>query len=101
MRTKPFSKLRDKMTPEQKAKSETRSKLVSLHIALIELQESLGITQEDLEKDLGIDFSNFSDLDNSDDIKIIFLSNYIKALGGNLKLVAHFPDREIVLAKYE
>ncbi len=89
------------MTPERKAKIEARVKLALLHIALIELQQSLGITQEDLEKDLGIDFSYVSELDNFDDIQITALSRYIKALGGTLKLVAHFPNEEIVLAQFE
>ncbi len=101
MKTKPFSELRKKMTPEQKAHSEARAKLVSLHIALIELQQSLGIAQEDLEKDLGIDFSYVSELENSDDIQITTLRSYIKALGGSLKLVAHFPNEEIVLTQFE
>ncbi|MBW4603404.1 MAG: hypothetical protein KME29_28525 [Calothrix sp. FI2-JRJ7] len=45
MNTKRFSELRKKMTPEQRAKSEARAKLVSLHISLIELQNTLGIPQ--------------------------------------------------------
>ncbi|MEH2113548.1 helix-turn-helix domain-containing protein [Nostoc sp.] len=72
-----------------------------LHLALIELQESLGLTQDDLEKDLSIVESTLSELENQQDIKVSTLSRYIKALGGNLKLVAHFPDEEIVLAQFE
>ncbi len=68
MKTKPFSELRRKMTPEQIAKSEARAKLVSLHISLIELQKTLGISQENLEKELGIDLANISELDDIDDI---------------------------------
>lgn len=69
MKTKPFSELRRKMTPEQIAKSEARAKLVSLHISLIELQKTLGISQENLEKELGIDLANISELDDIDDIQ--------------------------------
>lgn len=50
MNTKPFSELRKKMTPKQRAKSEAHAKLISLHISLIELQNTLGISQENLEK---------------------------------------------------
>jgi hypothetical protein len=101
MKTKPFSELQKRMTPERKAKIEARVKLASFHIALIELQQSLGITQEDLEKDLGFNFSCASELDNFDDIQIITLSRYIKALGGSLKLIAYFPNEEIVLTQFE
>lgn len=101
MNTKPFSELRNKMTPEQRAKSEARAKLVSLHISLIELQKSLGISQENLEKEIGIDLANISELDNMDDIQILTLFRYIKALGGSLKIVANFPEKEVVLAQFE
>jgi hypothetical protein len=40
-------------------------------------------------------------LDNPEDLLISALSNYIKALGGNLKLIADFPQKEIVLAQFE
>lgn len=39
MKTKPFSELQKRMTPEQRAKSDARAKLVSFHIALIELKQ--------------------------------------------------------------
>jgi septal ring factor EnvC (AmiA/AmiB activator) len=103
MRTKPFSELRKRMTPEQRAESETRAKLALLHITLMELQESLGLTQDDLEKHLSSIGSTISELENQEDIQVATLSRYIKALGGSLKLVAHFPDEEkdIVLAQFE
>jgi DNA-binding XRE family transcriptional regulator len=101
MKTKPFSELRKRMTPKRRAESKTRAQMMLLHLALIELQESLGLTQDDLEKDLSIVESTLSELENQQDIQVSILSRYIKALGGNLKLVAHFPDKEIVLAQFE
>ncbi|MEH1945143.1 MAG: transcriptional regulator [Nostoc sp.] len=101
MKTKPFSELRNRMTPEQRAESETRAKLMSLHLTLMELQESLGLTQDDLEKNLSDVESTVLELDNQEDIQVSTLSRYIKALGGNLKIVADFPQEEIVLAQFE
>ncbi|WP_448272991.1 transcriptional regulator [Nostoc sp. DSM 114160] len=89
------------MSPEQRAKSEIRAKLMSLHITLMELQESLGVTQDDLEKKLSDVESTILELENQEDIQISTLSRYIKALGGNLKIVANFPQEEIVLAQFE
>ncbi|MTJ51682.1 transcriptional regulator [Anabaena sp. UHCC 0253] len=101
MKTKPFSELRKQMTPERRAKNKTRAQLMSLHLTLLELQQSLGLTQDEIE----IDFNNFeatiSELDNQEDIQVSTLSRYIKALGGNLKIVAHFPNEEITLAQFE
>ncbi|WP_332988952.1 hypothetical protein [Scytonema sp. PRP1] len=53
MKTKPFSELRNEMTPERRAKNKTRAQLMLLHLALLEVQQSLEIVQDDLEKDLG------------------------------------------------
>ena len=98
MRPKPFSELRSQMTPEQRAASEARVQLALLHLALMELQKSSRISQDD--KDLNVFQSALFELEQ-DDIQISTLSRYIKALGGNLKLVAHFPDKEIVLSQFE
>ena len=101
MKTKPFSELRKKMTPERRAKNKTRAQLMSLHLTLLELQQSLGLTQDEIKIDLNDFEANISDLENQEDIQISTLSRYIKALGGNLKIVAHFPNEEITLAQFE
>ncbi|BAY21682.1 putative transcriptional regulator [Calothrix sp. NIES-2100] len=103
MKTKPFSELRKRMTPERRAKSKTRAKLALLHINLMELQESLVLTEDDLEKDLGSVESILSNLENQEDIQVVTLSRYIQALGGSLKLVANFPneEKEIILAQFD
>lgn len=91
-RTKPFKNLLQQMAPESRAKVETQVQLALLHLALVERQKSSGYTGEDF---------NFSELQNIDDISVSVLSGYIKALGGNLKLVADFPDQEVVLAQFK
>lgn len=101
MKTKPFSELRKRMTPERRAKNKTRAQLMLLHLTLAELQESLGVTQDDMSKDLDVVQSALSKLESQDDIQVSTLSSYIKALGGSLKLVADFPNEEIVLAQFE
>ncbi|MEH1850826.1 MAG: transcriptional regulator [Nostoc sp.] len=101
MKTKPFSELRNRMSPERRERNKTRAQIALLHLTLMELQESLGVTQDDLEKKLSDVESTISELENQEDIQVSTLSRYIKALGGNLKIVADFPQEEIVLAQFE
>ena len=101
MKTKPFSELRKNMTPERRAKNKTRAKLMSLHLTLLELQQSLGLTRDEIETDFNNFETTVAELENQEDIQISTLSRYIKALGGNLKIVAHFPNEEITLAQFE
>jgi hypothetical protein len=101
MKTKPFSELRNRMTPERRAKNKIRAQLALLHLTLLEQRKASGYTDEELEKDLNNFESAFSELDNPAELEISTLSRYIQALGGSLKLVADFPDKEIVLAQFE
>jgi len=101
MKTKPFSELRKRMTPVQRAESEILGKVALLHLNLLELQQSLGLTQDEIETDFNNFETTVAELENQEDIQISTLSRYIKALGGNLKIVAHFPNEEITLAQFE
>jgi hypothetical protein len=101
MKTKPFSELRKKMTPKQRAKSEVMSKIALLHLNLLEIQASLGVTSEEIEAEFNDFEANISELENLEDISIYTLSRYIKALGGNLKIVANFSNQEVTLAQFE
>ncbi|RUT10249.1 hypothetical protein DSM106972_007440 [Dulcicalothrix desertica PCC 7102] len=100
MKTKPYIKLRNQMSPERRAKNATRAKIALLHLTLIELQNSLGIAHEDLENS-DVILPDIQMIENQGEINISTLSEYIKALGGNLKIVANFPEKEIVLAQFD
>lgn len=101
MKTTPFSELRKRMTVEQRAKSDILAKLMLLHINLLERKESLGLTQDNLQEKLNIVEFILSELENQEEIQVSTLSRYINALGGSLKIVADFPDEEIVIAQFE
>ena len=101
MKTKPFSILREKMTPQQRAESETRAQLVLLHLTLSELRKSLNFTQEEVADKLGVVQSALSKIEHQDDIQVSTLSKYIESLGGSLKIVAHFPDQEIIISQFD
>ncbi|OKH30473.1 transcriptional regulator [Calothrix sp. HK-06] len=100
MKTKPFSELRNKMSPERRARNEIRTKIALIHLTLMELQTSLGLTHENLE-DSDIVLPELAMSENQENIDISALSEYIKALGGSLKIVANFPEKEIVLAQFD
>ncbi|BAB72561.1 helix-turn-helix domain-containing protein [Anabaena sp. FACHB-709] len=101
MKTKPFDELRKKMTPEQQAESEMQANLVLLKLTLSELRESLGQTQGDVAKNMGVVQSALSKIEHQDDIQISTLSRYIKSLGGSLTIIACFPDQEVVISQFD
>ena len=96
-----FNELRAKMTPAQREKSREQAQAMLTEIALQELRHSLGLTQEQVAQALDIKQSSLSKLENQDDMYITTLIRLIHALGGRLKLVASFPDREVLLNQFE
>lgn len=101
MKTKPFDELRKKMTPEQLLESEMQANLALLKLTLSELRESLGHTQSDVAKNMGVVQSALSKIEHQDDIQISTLSRYIKSLGGSLTIIARFPDQEVVISQFD
>jgi transcriptional regulator with XRE-family HTH domain len=101
MKTKPFKELRKRMTPEQQAESEMQANLGLLKLTLSELRESLGHTQSDVAKNMGVVQSALSKIEHQDDIQISTLSRYIKSLGGSLTIIARFPDQEVVISQFD
>jgi transcriptional regulator with XRE-family HTH domain len=101
MKTKPFNELRKKMTPEQQVESEMQANLALLKLTLSELRESLGHTQSDVAKNMGVVQSALSKIEHQEDIQISTLSRYIKSLGGSLTIIARFPDQEVVIFQFD
>ena len=55
------------------------------------------MTQSDVGAAMGIEQAAVSKLERRNDMHVSTLRDYIRALGGELKLVASFPDGDIAL----
>lgn len=98
--SKSFEVLRAKMTPEQRKRSKARAKEIMAELALRGLRKSLNITQEQLAKILRMKQSAVSRFEGQGDMYISTLSRVIIALGGRLKLIAAFPDKEVEIRRF-
>lgn len=84
-------------TPERRARLETEKRAFQSALALADLRESQGITQQSLAASLGTGQSNISRIEHEDDVYLSTLADYIAALGGRLEISAVFPDRTVRL----
>ncbi len=75
-----------------------RGKAVSILAAmsLADLRRERGRNQTDVARHLDIAQPNVSKLEGQPDALLSTLGNYIKALGGELEIVAKFPDGQAV-----
>jgi DNA-binding XRE family transcriptional regulator len=89
--------LKDKMKtlpPKRRKKVEARAaQLIAEELSLRDLRKARAKTQVAVAKELGINQEGVSRLEKRSDLMLSTLRNYIEAMGGELHLLAEFPDR--------
>ena len=71
--------------------------LIAEEMTLRELRRARKLTQVRLAKALGISQDGVSRLEKRSDLLLSTLRKSVEAMGGNLSLVAEFPDRKPVI----
>lgn len=96
MPTTPWSQVRRKRTPAQDAEVQRIKEAGDRYAGRLGLVRALGapgVTQVQLAERLSISQAAVSQLEARQDAKVSTLREYVEALGGELHLVAEFPDR--------
>jgi DNA-binding XRE family transcriptional regulator len=71
--------------------------LIAEEMTLQELRQARKLTQVRMAKVLGISQDGVSRLEKRSDLLLSTLRKSVEAMGGNLSLVAEFPDRDPVV----
>ena len=86
------------LSSAQRKKVEARAaELVAEEMTLQELRRARKLTQVSVAKALGITQDSVSRLEKRSDILLSTLRKTVQVMGGNLSLVAEFPDRAPVV----
>lgn len=94
-----FNKLKDSMSVSSKRRVEKKIMKLRQEMALSEVRRAMSLTQVDLATMLHIKQAALARLENRTDMYISSLRKYIVALGGELDIVARFPDGEVHIQK--
>ncbi len=97
---KKFRELEAKMSPEARARSDTKTQKMIEEMALNELRQAMGITQERLAKALRINQAGVSKIESRSDIFVSTLRKAIEAMGGKLEIRAKFPAGEVRIRQF-
>ena len=95
-----FKELEGQMRPESLARAKARAKEMMAEMLLAEIRKNVGLTQEDLAAQLGIEQPTLSKLESQDDMQVSTLQRLIRALGGELELIAHLPGGDIRIRQF-
>ncbi len=98
---KRFTKLRKKMSkPAQKTAAAKTQQMLN-EMPLQELRQALQMSQEHLAVLLSTKQANISRIERRTDMYISTLRNYIEAMGGQLDIVAKFPEGEVHINQFK
>jgi DNA-binding XRE family transcriptional regulator len=82
------------LSDERRARVEARAQeLIAEEMTLRDLRKARDLTQTRMAELLGIGQDNISRLEGRADMLLSTLRSYVQAMGGDLELVAKFPDR--------
>ena len=99
--TKSFEILKAKMPKSALKKTNQLIKQMMLEMALQELRQAKNFSQERLGEILETKQANISRIEKRTDMYISTLRSYIQALGGELQIIAHFPEGNIKISQFQ
>ena len=100
MKTHSYSGLREKMTPDQRRRSEASARQMMADMLLAEIRREAGLTQDELAAAMGIRQPSLSKLESQSDMQISTLQRLVRALGGELEIIAHMPRADIRISQF-
>lgn len=101
MASKKFSTLRDRMSPSSQARAAAHAEAMLIEMQLQELRKARHVTQVELAGAMQIEQAAVSKIERREDMYVSTLREYIAALGGELQLVAAFPEGNVRIHPYE
>lgn len=98
--TKNFNRLRAKMSPKSRARAEAKARAMLAEMPLHELRTARKLTQTALAEQLDTNQPGVSKIERQADMYVSTLRKYVAACGGELEIVAHFPDGDVKISQF-
>lgn len=94
--TRKFSELRERLSPEARARAHAATQELLAQMPLNELRRARAMSQQTLAEAMHVPQSAISKIERRTDAYIGTIRRYLEAMGGTLRIVAEFPDGEPV-----
>ncbi len=88
------------MSAEAKSRAAARTKAMLSEMHLQDLRRARQLSQEDLAERLGASQPEVSKIESRADMYVSTVRRYIEAMGGELDIVARFPDGSVRIGQF-
>ena len=90
-----FSDLRDQLSPESRRAVEAKVATLRAEMSLAELRQARQLTQETLSDTLNVGQAAVAKMEKRTDMYVANLRRFVEAMGGELEVVAKFPEGSV------
>jgi DNA-binding XRE family transcriptional regulator len=97
---KKFSELRSRMSPASQARAEAKAQAMLAEMPLNELRQARGLSQKMLADILHVQQPSIAKMEKRTDMYLSTLRSHIEAMGGQLEVVARFPDGAVKISNF-
>ncbi|HWZ99518.1 MAG TPA: XRE family transcriptional regulator [Candidatus Dormibacteraeota bacterium] len=88
----------EKLSPEARKRVEKRAaEIIAEEMSLRDLRKARKLTQARVAKTLGVTQDSVSRMEKRSDLLLSTLRKTVKAMGGDVRIIAEFPDRAPVV----
>ncbi len=98
--TKNFAKLREQMSPQAQEKTKRKTTEMLAEMPLHALRQARGLSQKTLAEVLHVQQPSIAKLEKRTDMYLSTLRHHIEAMGGQLEVVARFPDGAVKINNF-
>jgi DNA-binding transcriptional regulator YiaG len=95
-----FATLREAMSPESRERAREKAVALRAEMDLAELRNAMQLSQEELANSLCIGQASVAKMEKRTDMYVSTLRRFIEAMGGELDIVARFPDHSIHITTF-
>jgi transcriptional regulator with XRE-family HTH domain len=99
--SKSFNILREKLPVASRQRIEKQVQLALKDMPLAELRQARQFTQQQIAKTLKIKQASVSKMENQTDMYLSTIRKYIEAMGGELEIIAKFPEGSIKVENFK
>jgi predicted XRE-type DNA-binding protein len=97
---KKFAELRAQMTPQAQESAMSSARAMLAEMPLNELRQARGLSQKMLAEVLHVQQPSIAKMEKRTDMYISTLRSHIEAMGGELDVVARFPDGAVRISNF-
>lgn len=97
---KKWSELRQQIPAPRRAITDEKVAKAVREMPLHRLREARRLTQKQMAEAMHIDQSRVSKIERRTDVYVSTLRNFVSALGGELELVARFPEGNVKITSF-